>query len=195
MCVGHEKMPTDKDIKIWLERVKSGHISEMEKVKRPTWDEYFAKIVVLISKRSTCIYFREGAIVVRDRRILATGYAGSPSGFEHCTDVGCTMPHWRSDDGWPPICRGLHAIQNAIIQGAIFDISISKSVIYTNNEPCTTCAKMLVNTGIKGLYLLKSRKDAVIDGFVHEILGKGNVVIKYLEDMDIRDEYMGWIFE
>ncbi len=90
-----------------------------------------------------------GAVIVKDKRILATGYNGAPSGVPHCTEVGCL----RQELGVPSgerteICRGLHAEQNAIIQAAKYGISVEGSTIYSTTEPCSLCAKMLINAGI-----------------------------------------------
>ncbi len=117
--------------------------------KRPSWDEYFMKIAHDVAERSTCIRRRVGAIIVINKRILATGYNGVPSGIAHCEERGCL----RNELGIPSgerqeICRGLHAEQNAIIQASQYGFSISNSVIYSTTQPCITCAKMIINAGI-----------------------------------------------
>jgi len=117
--------------------------------KRPSWDEYFIKIAHDVAERSTCIRRRVGAIIVINKRILATGYNGVPSGIAHCEERGCL----RNELGIPSgerqeICRGLHAEQNAIIQASQYGFSISNSVIYSTTQPCITCAKMIINAGI-----------------------------------------------
>lgn len=117
---------------------------------RPSWDEYFMELVDVVAKRSTCLRRQVGAVVVNDKRILATGYNGAPSGLKHCAEVGCL----RQQQGVPSgdkleICRGLHAEQNAIIQAALYGVSLRNSTIYTNVEPCVTCAKMIINAGIE----------------------------------------------
>ncbi|MCK4348640.1 MAG: cytidine/deoxycytidylate deaminase family protein [Thermoplasmatales archaeon] len=104
----------------------------------------------LVAKRSTCLRRKVGAILVKDKHILSTGYNGAPKGLKHCSEVGCL----RKELGIPSgerheICRGLHAEQNAIIQAAVFGISIKNSVLYCTNTPCVVCAKMLINAGVK----------------------------------------------
>lgn len=116
---------------------------------RPTWDEYFLEMAHVVARRSTCLRRSVGAVLVRDKRILATGYNGAPSNLSHCEDVGCL----RDEMGIPPgerteLCRGLHAEQNAIIQGALHGVSLQGSVLYCTTQPCVTCAKMLINAGV-----------------------------------------------
>ena len=118
--------------------------------ERPSYDEYFMEMAHLVAKRSTCLRRNVGAILVKDKHILSTGYNGAPKGLEHCSEVGCL----RKELGIPSgerheICRGLHAEQNAIIQAAVFGISIKNSVLYCTNTPCVVCAKMLINAGVK----------------------------------------------
>ncbi|MCC6169414.1 MAG: cytidine/deoxycytidylate deaminase family protein [Caldilineaceae bacterium] len=109
---------------------------------RPTWDEYFMDIAFAVAERSTCDRAHVGAVLVRDRRILTTGYNGAPAGLPHCDDVGHLMV-----DGH--CVRTLHAEQNAIIQAALHGVSISGAAAYVTHHPCLTCAKMLINAGIK----------------------------------------------
>ena len=117
--------------------------------ERPSYDEYFMEMAHLVARRSTCLRRKVGAILVKDKHILSTGYNGAPKGLKHCSEVGCL----REDLGIPSgerheICRGLHAEQNAIIQAAVFGISIKNSVLYCTNTPCVVCAKMLINASI-----------------------------------------------
>ncbi len=116
---------------------------------RPPWDEYFMSIARLVAGRSTCMRRRVGAILVKDRRILATGYNGAPAGLPHCEETGCV----RETMGVPSgerheLCRGIHAEQNAIIQSANYGTGISGSTIYTTHHPCSVCTKMIINAGI-----------------------------------------------
>lgn len=116
---------------------------------RPGWDDYFMKITYDVAERSTCIRRKVGAILVKDKRILATGYNGVPSGLVHCEERGCL----REERGIPSgeraeMCRGLHAEQNAIIQAAQHGVRISDSVLYSTTQPCIICAKMLINARI-----------------------------------------------
>ncbi|RLE12258.1 cytidine deaminase, partial [Candidatus Aerophobetes bacterium] len=118
--------------------------------KRPSWDEYFMQITQLVAKRSTCLRRKVGAIQVRDKRILCTGYNGPPRGLAHCSEVGCLRDKLGIPSGErQEICRGLHAEQNAIIQAALYGISIKDSILYCTHQPCITCSKMIINAGIK----------------------------------------------
>ena len=117
---------------------------------RPSWDEYFLEIADLVSSRSTCLRRQVGAVFVRDKRVLTTGYNGAPSGLKHCEEVGCI----REREGVPSgerheLCRGIHAEQNAMLQAAQFGISLRDSVLYCTTQPCVLCAKMLINTGVR----------------------------------------------
>lgn len=117
---------------------------------RPGWDEYFMEITLLVSKRSTCLRRSVGALIVKDKKILTTGYNGAPSGLKHCGDVGCLRDKLGIPSGQrSEICRGLHAEQNAIIQAAYHGVSIKGSTLYCTTYPCSTCMKMLINSGIK----------------------------------------------
>ena len=118
--------------------------------KRPSWDEYFMTITHEVASRTTCMRRAVGAIIVKDKRILATGYNGVPTGITHCGEAGCL----REELGVPSgqrhdICRGLHAEQNAIIQAAKSGTNIDGATIYITTQPCVVCAKMLINSGIK----------------------------------------------
>lgn len=120
---------------------------------RPDWDSYFMQIAHLVATRSTCIRRRVGAVIVKDKRILSTGYNGVPSGLLHCLDIGCLRDKLKIPSGErQELCRGLHAEQNAIIQGAMYGVSLIGSVIYVTNQPCITCAKMLIQSGIIKIY-------------------------------------------
>jgi len=117
---------------------------------RPSWDEYFMEITRLVVSRSTCLRRQVGAVIVKDKKILATGYNGAPSGLAHCLEVGCL----RDTLGIPSgerheLCRGLHAEQNAIIQAAYHGVSINGATLYCTNLPCIICTKMLINAGIE----------------------------------------------
>jgi len=108
---------------------------------RPSWDEYFLGIAHEVANRSTCKRAQVGAVIVKNRRIITTGYNGSPSGLPHCTEVGCLM-----DNGH--CIRTLHAEQNAIIQAALHGVSTGGASIYVTHQPCFLCAKMIINAGI-----------------------------------------------
>lgn len=134
---------------------------------RPSWDEYFMNIAKLVSERSTCLRRHVGAILVKDRRILATGYNGAPKGLAHCLQRGClreTIPSGQRHE----LCRGVHAEQNAIIQAAVAGVSIEGSTLYCTNQPCVLCAKMLINAGIAKIYFAGSYPDGLAKELLEE---------------------------
>ncbi len=119
-------------------------------IKRLSWDEYFLKLTFLVAERSTCRRHHVGAIIVRDKRILATGYNGAPSGTKDCLELGCLREQLGIPSGQRhEVCRAVHAEQNAIIQAAIHGVDISGSTMYCTHSPCIICAKMIVNAKIK----------------------------------------------
>ena len=119
-------------------------------MKRPTWEEYFMEITRMVAKRATCLRRQVGAVLVMDKRLLATGYNGAPSGLAHCLEVGCFREEKQIHSGERhELCRGLHAEQNVIIQAAFHGIRIQGSTLYCTNLPCAICTKMLINAGIK----------------------------------------------
>ena len=137
--------------------------------KRPPWNEYFMSIAKLVSSRSTCLRRKVGAIIVKDRRVLSTGYNGAPKGITHCEVVGCLRKNLNVPVGERhEICRGLHAEQNAIIQAALHGIKIEDSVIHTTNQPCSICAKMIINSGIKKVYYSEKYEDKLAEDLLEE---------------------------
>jgi dCMP deaminase len=117
--------------------------------ERPAWDEYFMTIAADVSTRATCIRRQVGAILVKDRRILTTGYNGPPAGISHCTPETCLRTRYNVPSGErQELCRGLHAEQNAIIQAAMHGVSIRGASLYCTCQPCSICTKMLINSGI-----------------------------------------------
>lgn len=117
---------------------------------RPTWEEYFMLIAEQVAGRSTCIRRHVGAVVVKDKRLLATGYNGVPSGIEHCTTRGCLRDQLGIPSGQRhELCRGTHAEQNALLQSARYGTPIDGSTLYCTTQPCAQCAKMIINAGIK----------------------------------------------
>ena len=116
---------------------------------RPSWDEYFMSIAQMVSTRSTCLRRKVGAVLVKDKRIISTGYNGPPSGLKHPEEVGCLREKLGIPSGERhELCRGLHAEQNAIIQAALHGVSTKGSVLYCTHCPCSLCVKMLINAGI-----------------------------------------------
>ena len=110
---------------------------------RKSWDEYFMEIAEIVKTRSTCLRRQVGAVIVKDNRIITTGYNGAPSGLRHCTDIGGIQSGTRAE-----LCYAIHAEQNAIIQAAKVGVSTEGATIYITLQPCVICAKMLVNAGI-----------------------------------------------
>ncbi|MDD5496083.1 MAG: cytidine/deoxycytidylate deaminase family protein [Candidatus Omnitrophica bacterium] len=135
------------------------------KEQRPTWDEYFLSIADLVSKRSTCLRRKVGAVLVRDKKILATGYNGAPSKVRHCSEVGCIREKLKIPSGERhELCRGLHGEQNAFLQAALHGTSLKGAILYSTTQPCIICAKMIINAGIdeiviKGDYPDKMSKE------------------------------------
>ncbi len=119
---------------------------------RPSWDAYFMEIAALVARRSTCLRRGVGAVIVKNRRILATGYNGAPSGIAHCVEKGCLRETMQIESGQRhELCRGIHAEQNAIIQAAYHGVSIQGGILYCTNLPCSICTKMIINAGIHEL--------------------------------------------
>jgi len=117
---------------------------------RPDWNEYFMEITQLVATRSTCTRRQVGAVVVKDRHILATGYNGVPSGITHCDVTGCLRDQLQVPSGERhELCRGLHAEQNAIIQAARHGVNIAGATLYCTDSPCIICSKMLINAGVE----------------------------------------------
>lgn len=119
--------------------------------KRPSWDEYFMGMAKLTSQRSTCLRRKVGAVIVKDKHIIATGYNGAPRGLSHCAELGgCLREQLKVPSGQRhELCRALHAEQNAIIQAATLGQSIEGASIYITHQPCSICSKMIINAGIE----------------------------------------------
>jgi len=138
-------------------------------VTRPSWDEYFLEIARLVASRATCLRRSIGAVFVRDKRVLATGYNGAPSGLKHCDEIGCI----REREGIPSgerheLCRGIHAEQNAILQAAQFGIDLRGSTLYCTNQPCVLCAKMVINVGVERIVVLGGYPDKLAQEMLDE---------------------------
>lgn len=138
-------------------------------MSRPSWPEYFMTIAEMVAKRSTCLRRHVGAVLVKEKRILATGYNGAPAGLKHCEEVGCIRQNASIPSGERhELCRGLHAEQNAIIQAAYHGISIAGSTLYCTNKPCVICSKMLINAGIVKIIYEKGYDDPLADQMITE---------------------------
>ena len=119
-------------------------------------------IAHLVAKRSTCLRRAVGALLVKDKRILSTGYNGAPSGLKHCLDIGCLREQLSIASGERhELCRGIHAEQNAIIQAALHGVSIKDATLFCTNQPCSICAKMIINAGINKVYYHSGYADAM----------------------------------
>ena len=136
---------------------------------RPGWVEYFIGISRMVATRTTCMRRAVGAVIVKDRRILATGYNGAPSGVIHCEAVGCARQQQGIISGQRhELCRGLHAEQNAIIQAAYYGISIAQATLYCTTKPCIICAKMLINAGILHVVYEEGYDDPLADDLLNQ---------------------------
>jgi len=129
-------------------------------MSRISWDDYFFDFAELASKRSTCLRRTVGAVLVKDKMVVATGYNGPPRGLPHCSETGCI----RQDENVPSgqrheLCRGLHAEQNAIIQAAKSGVNINGAHLYCSTKPCAICTKMIINAGIKKVFYKKDYND------------------------------------
>ncbi len=133
----------------------------MKEKSRPDTDEYFLKIASVVAERSTCHRHHVGAVAVRDKHILATGYNGAPSGLKDCLELGCLRDELNIPSGTrQETCRGIHAEQNVIIQAGLHGVSLEGSTIYATHTPCVLCAKMLVNARIKRYFSFGKYNDA-----------------------------------
>lgn len=151
----------------------------MKEKSRPNWDEYFLSIAKLVSKRSTCLRRKVGAVLVKNKRILATGYNGAPSGITHCKERGCLREKLKVPSGERhELCYGLHAEQNAFLQAALHGVSVEAGKIYATNQPCIICVKMLINAGIKEIVIADRYPDKMARDFLKEARIKVRVLKK-----------------
>ena len=129
---------------------------------RPSWHEYFMGITDLVAGSATCTRRKVGAVLVKEKRILCSGYNGAPANVPHCKETGCLREQLNVPSGEKhELCRGVHAEQNAIIQAAFHGISVNGSVLYCTNQPCSICAKMIINAGIKIVYFREGYHDSL----------------------------------
>lgn len=154
-------------------------------MSRPSWDEYFMGITHLVAKRSTCLRRQVGAIIVKDKNILATGYNGAPSGVSHCLDVGCLREKLGIPSGERhELCRGLHAEQNAIIQAAKHGTGIEGSTLYCTTMPCIICSKMIINSGIKRIVFEMGYPDQLAE----EMIRESGIIVDSFQKRDLAQE-------
>jgi dCMP deaminase len=139
----------------------------MNLIDRPSMDEYFMEIASVVAKRSTCLRNKVGALFVKNKRILTTGYNGAPAGLDHCDQVGCAREGVASGTRHE-LCRAVHAEQNAIIQAALHGISIEGATLYCTHQPCILCAKMMINARIKKVAYIESYPDETALSFLEQ---------------------------
>jgi len=147
---------------------------------RPSWDEYFMDMADFVSKRSTCLRRKVGAVLVRNHRILATGYNGAPRNLSHCIDGrGCLREKKKIPSGTRhELCRALHAEMNVVVQAALHGVSTKDSTLYCTFRPCGMCAKLLVNAGVKKIVYKESYPDEMAEDILEEA---GIELVKYAE--------------
>jgi dCMP deaminase len=146
--------------------------------KRPAWEDYFMGITSLVAQRSTCTRRAVGAVIVKDKRILSTGYNGAPAGISHCIDTGCLREQLNVPSGERhELCRGIHAEQNAIIQAAYHGVSVKGATLYCTDLPCSICAKMIINAGIKVIYY----RNRYLDSMSLEMFQEAGIEVINLE--------------
>ncbi|MCK9565819.1 MAG: dCMP deaminase family protein [Methanothrix sp.] len=149
----------------------------MKSIERPSSDDYFMEIASVVAKRSTCLRNQVGALFVKNKRILTTGYNGAPSGLEHCDVVGCAREGVASGTRHE-LCRAVHAEQNAIIQAALHGISIEGATLYCTHQPCILCAKMMINARvIKVVY-----RQSYPDGTALDFLQQAGIVVERVNE-------------
>lgn len=134
---------------------------------RPNWNQYFMEFARLAAKRSTCVRRSVGAVLVRDRMILSTGYNGAPKGVGHCTNDSCIRRVRDVPSGkMAEVCMAVHAEQNVIAQAAYHGIETKDSVLYSTTKPCVICLKILINAGVKKVYYEQPYNDQIVDNLV-----------------------------
>ena len=147
-------------------------------MERPTRDEYFMQMAKLAATRSTCLRRKVGAVIVKDSHVLSTGYNGSPRGVSHCEEKGCLRVLMNVPSGTRhELCRGGHAEQNAVTQAAYFGTSVKDATIYTTTFPCSLCAKILINSGIKEIVY----SEGYMDDLSKDILEETDIVIRHID--------------
>lgn len=144
-------------------------------MERPTWDEYFMEMAQVAAKRSTCLRRSVGAVIVKNKQILASGYNGTPMGLPHCEEVGCLREQMKVPSGkCHELCRGVHAEQNAITQAAYHGVSVKGGTIYVTHQPCVVCTKMLINAGIERVVYANPYPDEL----AQEMMGQSKMKIE-----------------
>lgn len=152
---------------------------------RPDWNQYFMKMAELAAKRSTCLRRQVGAVLVKDRQILATGYNGAPKGLPHCEKTGCLREKLEVPSGERhEICRGVHAEQNLVAQAAYHGVKTEGASVYCTNQPCVICAKLLINAGVEEIYF----RDGYEDELARRMIEESGLVYKQIKSGGSIDE-------
>jgi len=152
-------------------------------MNRPSWHTYFMEMAKLASTRSTCLRRKVGAVIVKNNQIVATGYNGTPKRITHCSDTGCLREKLNVPSGERhELCRGVHAEQNAIVQAAIYGVSLRGASIYCTNQPCVICSKMLINAEISNIYI----QEAYPDELAQEMLLEAGIEMFLLDKKTIK---------
>ena len=142
---------------------------------RPGWDEYFMEVARTVATRATCPRASVGTVLVRDHRILTTGYNGAPRGVPHCTEVGCELVSGHC-------IRSTHAEANAVVQGALHGVSLAGATAYCTHQPCINCAKLFVSAGIVKIVF----RDPYQDAFAQQLLAEAGVAVMPFESLELR---------
>jgi dCMP deaminase len=156
----------------------------MNRLERPSWETYFMDITALVARRTTCLRRAVGAVIVKDKRILSTGYNGAASGIRHCAEVGCLREQLKVESGMRhELCRGIHAEQNAIIQAAYHGVSVKGASLFCTNQPCSICAKMIVNAGIVTIYY----RSGYSDELARDMLAEAGIPMIQVGDTEMQE--------
>ncbi|MFO7635753.1 MAG: cytidine/deoxycytidylate deaminase family protein [Clostridia bacterium] len=148
-------------------------------MERPSWDSYFMDIVELVKTRSTCLRRQVGAVIVKDKRILSSGYNGAPSNCRHCAEIGCMREQMQIPSGERhELCRAIHAEQNAIVQAAYSGVSLVGATMYVSLQPCSLCAKLMINAGIERLVF----KGSYPDDLAMQLLNEAGIKLVIYEE-------------
>jgi len=151
-------------------------------MERPSADRYFMDMAKLVSTRSTCLRRKVGAVIVKDKHVLSTGYNGAPRGVRHCELTGCLRIQMNVPSGTRhELCRGVHAEQNAVAQAAYFGISVKGAMIYTTTFPCSLCAKILINSGINEIVY----DEGYMDDLSKDILSESGIILRHFAGDDV----------
>ncbi len=138
-------------------------------MNRPTVDEYFMSMAALASERSTCLRRKVGAVIVKDKQVISTGYNGAPKDMAHCGEAGCLRENMGAESGTRhELCRGVHAEQNAVIQAAVFGVSVKGGTLYTTHHPCVLCVKIVINAGLERIVYKDGYPDELAEKMIME---------------------------